>query len=205
MAKFTENREEWNQELQQHCEEVYMDLEETKEVQGGRIEHFKRERDQQFTKNRPFSEITSDLVLQVRATRSENGVNGPEDAVVSEMIKQLLQEKTYIITKCFQERFMGHMEAPCSWRIVKLVCFYENPDAEPQERDKKLLGHSADIGDVETVRGVCYSASGKRDRTRKLEAVTRGRHSQHLLSTSPGDDDAIAAKTLGSGKRTEDQ
>ena len=42
---------------------------------------------------------------------SENEVNGPEDAVVSEMIKQLLQEKIYIITKCFQEQFMDQMEA----------------------------------------------------------------------------------------------
>ena len=60
---------------------------------------------------------------------SENKVNGPEDAVVREMIKQLPQEKIYIITKCFQERVMGQMEAPSSCKIVKLV-LSPKPDAE---------------------------------------------------------------------------
>ena len=52
---------------------------------------------------------------------SENKVNGPEDAVVSEMIKKLPLEQIYILTKYFQERFMDQMEAPSSWKIVKLV------------------------------------------------------------------------------------
>ena len=63
---------------------------------------------------------------------SENKVNGPEDAVVSEMIKQLPLEKIYIIKRCFQERLMGKMEAPSSWKIVKLV-FSRKPDAEPKK------------------------------------------------------------------------
>ena len=74
-------------------------------------------------------EITIDLVLQSRAKMSDNKVNGPEDTVVSEMIKQLLLEKIYTITKFFQERFMGQMEAPSSWKVVKLV-FLRKPDAE---------------------------------------------------------------------------
>ena len=41
---------------------------------------------------------------------SENKVNGPEDAVVSEMIKQLPQENLKVMTECFQESFMGQME-----------------------------------------------------------------------------------------------
>ena len=48
------------------------------------------------------------------------------------MIKQLPKEKIYIISKCFQDRFVGHMEAPSSWKIVKLV-FYEKLDAEPKK------------------------------------------------------------------------
>ena len=48
-----------------------------------------------------------DLVVQARARLSENKVNGPEDAILSEMIKRLPTEKVYIITKCFQERFFG--------------------------------------------------------------------------------------------------
>ena len=63
---------------------------------------------------------------------SQNKVNGPADAVVSEMIKQLLQEKIYTLTRCFQERFMGQMEAPGSWKIVKLV-FLRKPDAKPKK------------------------------------------------------------------------
>ena len=75
-------------------------------------------------------EVPVDLVLQARAQMCCNKVNGPEDAVVSEMIKQLPLEKVYVSTKCFQERFLGQMEAPRSWKIVKLVCL-RKPDAAP--------------------------------------------------------------------------
>ena len=117
-GKFTEDREDWNQELHRHREGVYTDPEETKKVQEGRLEHVKKKRDQRFTDEERKVEITINLVLQGRAKMSDNKVNGPEDAVVSEMIKQLAQEKIYIITKRFQERFMGQMEAPSSWKIV---------------------------------------------------------------------------------------
>ena len=40
---------------------------------------------------------------------SENKVNGPENAVVIEMIKQLPLEKIYIITRCLKECFMGQV------------------------------------------------------------------------------------------------
>ena len=73
-----------------------MEPEETREVQEGRIECFKRKGDHHFTKNGRGTEITIDLVLQAGAKMSENKVNGPEDAVVSEMIKQMPQEKIYI-------------------------------------------------------------------------------------------------------------
>ena len=48
-GNFTEDREEWQKELQRHCEELYTDQEETKEVQENRIEYFKKRGDQQFT------------------------------------------------------------------------------------------------------------------------------------------------------------
>ena len=77
------------------------------------------------------AEITVDLVLQARAKMSDNKVNGPaEDAVVSEMIKQLLLEKIYTITKCFQERFMGQME----------LCSCEN-QTQNQRRRSEVTGH----------------------------------------------------------------
>ena len=72
------------------------------------------------------------LVLQARAKMCDNKVDGPEDAVESEMIKQLSLEMIFIFTKCFQERFMGHMEAPSLWKIVKLV-FMRKPDAKPNK------------------------------------------------------------------------
>ena len=46
---FTEDREEWKNELQSHCVEVYTDLEETKEAQESIIEYFKKEGNLQLT------------------------------------------------------------------------------------------------------------------------------------------------------------
>ena len=102
---FTEDREEWQRELQRHCEEVYTDLEETQEAQESRIVYFKKKGNQQFTEEGRSAELTVDLVLQARAKLSDNKVNGPEDAIVSEMIKRLAIDKIYTIVKCFQERF----------------------------------------------------------------------------------------------------
>ena len=48
---------------------------------------------QQFTMEERHAEITLDLVLKARAKLSDNKVNGPEDAVVSEMISQLPLKK----------------------------------------------------------------------------------------------------------------
>ena len=119
---FTEDREEWQREVQRHCEEVYCTYqEETREVQQQRIDYSKKKCDQQFPDDGRGAEITIDLVPQARAKMSEIKVNGPED-VVSEMIKQLPLEKICIITRCFQERFMGQMEAPSSWKIVETGC-----------------------------------------------------------------------------------
>ena len=69
------------------------DPEETKEVQEKRIEYLNKKGDRRFTDDGRGAEITVDLVLQARAEMSENKVNGPEDAVVNEMIKQLPLEK----------------------------------------------------------------------------------------------------------------
>ena len=66
-GQFTEDREEWQKELLGHCEDVYTDLEETKEVHESRIEYFKQKGDQQFTEEGRSAEITVDLVLQAGA------------------------------------------------------------------------------------------------------------------------------------------
>ena len=78
------------------------------------------------------AEIKVDLVLQARAKMSDNKINGPDDAVVSEMITHLPLEKILIITKCFQEHFLEQMVAPGSWKVVKRV-FLRKPDAEPKK------------------------------------------------------------------------
>ena len=119
-GSFTEDREEWQKELQRHCEEVHTDQEETREVQENRIESFKKRGDQQFTLDGRNAEITVDLVFQARAKMSDNKVNGPEDAVAS-WRSSSCPRKISTITWCFQERFMGLMEAPSSWKTVKLV------------------------------------------------------------------------------------
>ena len=130
ISRKTENN--GKNEPQKYCEEVYTDQDETREVQEKRIKYFKKKGDRHCTDDRRGSEITVDLVLQVKAKMSENKVNGPEDAVVNGIFQQLPLEKFYIITRCFQERFMGQMEAPSSQKTVKLV-FLRNPDAEPQK------------------------------------------------------------------------
>ena len=96
---------------------------------------------------------------------SENKVNRPEDTVVSEMIKQLLQEKLYV-KKYFQESFMEKVEAPSSWKIVKPMSS-RKPRRETKEKSKRLQRNRVNGGDVKVVRMVCSSSSGKRGRNPK--------------------------------------
>ena len=77
---------------------------------------FEKRGDQHFTDDGRRADFTIDLVQAWAKMSEKNKINGLEDAVVSEMIKQLLQEKTYIVTKCFQERFMGQTDALSSRR-----------------------------------------------------------------------------------------
>ena len=66
-----------------------MDPEETIEEQQKRMLKYKEDGDRHFiTEHGRVVEISIVLVLQARAKMSENKVNGPEDSIVSEMIKQ---------------------------------------------------------------------------------------------------------------------
>ena len=85
---YTENTEDWQKEPQKHCESVYVDPEETKEVQQKRIKLFKMRRDRHFSEDGRAVEISVDLVLQARAKLRSNKVSGFADAVVSEMIRK---------------------------------------------------------------------------------------------------------------------
>ena len=96
----------------------------------------------------------------------------PDDAVVSEMIKHLplerSLEKIYIIRRCFHERFLGQMDAPNSWKIVKLV-FLRKSDAEP----KKVIRSCGAIALTSVMSkwyaSLCDDAHGKGERARDLE------------------------------------
>ena len=113
-----------------------MDPEETIEEQEKKGMKYKTDGDRHFTEGGRVAEITIDL-SQAPVQMAENNVNGPSDSVLSEMIKQLAQEKIYETTRCLQERFLEQKNAPDSWRTVRLV-FLPKPDAAPKkERDKK--------------------------------------------------------------------
>ena len=49
----------------------------------------------------------------------DGDVRGAEDRVVQKEREEHFTRKNYVITKCFQERFMGCEQAPSSWRIVR--------------------------------------------------------------------------------------
>ena len=57
--------------------------------------------DRHFTDDGRGAEITVVLVLQARAKMSENKVNGPEGAVVSEMTKQLPWRRSALLRGVF--------------------------------------------------------------------------------------------------------
>ena len=62
-GNLTEDTEEWQKELQRHCEEVYTDQAETREVQEKRIECSKQKGDRQCADDGTREEINVDLVL----------------------------------------------------------------------------------------------------------------------------------------------
>ena len=116
-------------------------MEETKEVQEKRIEYFVRKGTSSSRRDGRNAEITVDLVLQARAKLSDNEVNGPEDVIVSEMIKRLPMEKIYTKTRCCQERFSG------SDGVSKLMeggeaAVLEDAGCRVDQRDQKLQSNS---------------------------------------------------------------
>ena len=95
----TEDREEWHKELQRHCDEVYP------QIRRRRKKYKKTELN--FTEEGRTAEITLDLVLQAGAKMSDNKVNGPQEAIVSDMIKQLPLEKDLHHYEVFSRTLLG--------------------------------------------------------------------------------------------------
>ena len=87
---FTEDRAEWQKKklkgIAKRCTPICKKQKKSKKKE---LNIFSK-RDQQFTEDGCNAEITVDLVLQARTKLSDNKVNGPEDAIVSEMIKKKL-------------------------------------------------------------------------------------------------------------------
>ena len=83
MAASRKTEEPGKKELQRHCVEGYVDIEETIEEQEKRILRYKEDGDRHFAEEGRVAEITIDLVLPARAKVAENKVNGPEDSIAS--------------------------------------------------------------------------------------------------------------------------
>ena len=65
-----------------------VETEETMKEQQQRIARYMKKGDQQFTVQGRTAEILVELVLQARAKIQENKASGPENDMVSEIIKQ---------------------------------------------------------------------------------------------------------------------
>ena len=138
-------------------------MEETTEAQESRIEYFWKRGNQQFTEDGRNAEITVDLVLQARAKLSDNKVNGPEDAIVSEMIKKVAHGKDQHYCEVLPRTFHG-LDG-----ISKLVedgvsGLLEETGRCPEERDQKPQSNCFDIGHVKVVCNLYHSALGESKR-----------------------------------------
>ena len=101
-----------------------------------------------------------------------NVVNGPEDTVLSEMIKFWPLEKNCTLSGALQ----------VSWKIVELVFCR----IQMRKRRRGSEVHSADIGDVNMLRL-------EKERT-DLDETADGRDQWDKLPTLKDDDDEVTAK-----------
>ena len=88
----------------------------------------------------------------------ENIVNGPENAVVSGMIKPLPQTKLRHLKMFFKSgswSWTMRLMEDCEARYLAIT------RCSTKERDPKLQGYCPDVSDVEVVCGVYYSPSLK--------------------------------------------
>ena len=86
---FSENREDWRKELQRPWREVHVDRRRRSRSRGRGSHGTPKKGSNSLPKQGRVAEISVDLELQAKALLSDNEVSGPEDSVVSELIKQL--------------------------------------------------------------------------------------------------------------------
>ena len=181
---------------------MYTDQEETQEAQERRIEFFKKKGNQQFTEYGRNAEITVDLVLQARAKLSDKKVNGPEDAIVSEMIKRLPMENMH---NCEVLSRTSHGPDGIT-KLVELV-FFKKSDAVPT---KGIRSYRAIA--LTSVMSKWYASCAllrfeKEEEPRDVEELAHGSGERDKLPTPTGIDDEFIAKTLGmtGGKESRDE
>ena len=124
----------------------------------------------------------------------------PEDANVSEMIKKLPMEKIYTVARCFQERFMGQMESPSSWKVVKLV-FLRKPDAAPDKRIRSCRAIAETSVTSEWYASCILLRLEKEKGGGKVEESACWWSGWDKLPTPAGSDDEINAKNSGNVKK----
>ena len=90
-----------------------------------------------------------DLVLRARAQMADNKVNGPEDSVVSEMIKQLPWENPRD-NEVLPGTFHG-MRAGSKLLEDRQIGIFEETRRGTEARDQQLQSHCLDVGDVQVV------------------------------------------------------
>ena len=97
-----------------------MDPEETEEQQRERIQRCVKLGNEQLLEER-IAEISVDSVLQTRSRLCDGKVDGPDDRLVSEMLKRLPFVKNLRSGKCLTGALHGKEQASDSWKIVQLV------------------------------------------------------------------------------------
>ena len=75
----SEDRDEWTEEVNAHCQRCYDDKEETSEVQAERIRRQRRSGDRRVAFQGRRVMITVDKVLRARGKMLQNKANGPTD------------------------------------------------------------------------------------------------------------------------------
>ena len=99
-------------------------------------------------------------MLQARAKLSDNKVNGPEDAIVSEMIQDVAFGKDLRYCEVLSGTFHGP-DGISKFVEDRETGLLGETGRCTEERDQKLQSNSADIGDVEVVCILYYSALGE--------------------------------------------
>ena len=164
-------------------------------MQEKRNEDCKQKNDRQVEDDGRRAVTTVALVLQARAKMSANKVNGPGDTVVSEMVKQLLLEKIFIMKRFFQECFMGQIEAPSSWKMVKLVSWGNR--MRSQRRGSEVTEPSRWHRWCRSGTRLVLFFVPKKKGTRELEEIARGRSWRIKLPAPAGYHEKSATKTTG--------